>query len=121
MTPDLRAWLEKYLADDPTGKCAALTQALVEAFPSLRRVRGHYFCPMTGKAYPHWWCETSEGAVIDPTSAQFPSMGLGAYEEHTGPEPTGKCPNCGGYCYDGGQVCSDRCAREYTAYLQNGF
>ena len=34
-------------------------------------------------------------------------------------EPTGKCPNCGGYCYEGATLCSDRCEHEYMAYLND--
>lgn len=36
-----------------------------------------------------------------------------------GPEPTGKCPNCGELLYDAAQVCTDKCARELTEHLEN--
>jgi len=89
---------------------------MVAAFPELKRVRGHY---VTGrKEYPHWWCVTAEGTVVDPTAAQFDGL-PGFYEPHVegSPEPTGKCPNCGGYVYDGGTVCGDACALSYAAYV----
>lgn len=30
---------------------------------------------------------------------------------------TGKCPNCGGLCYNGKTLCSDKCEKSYIAYL----
>jgi len=115
-TGEYAEWIAANVPSDPTGKCAEVTEAMEAAFPALRRVRGHYFCFTLGRDLPHWWMETATGEAIDPTAAQFPSRGIGVYEEHSGPEPTGKCPNCSGYVYDGGTVCSDACAREYTAY-----
>ncbi len=118
----LPEWLAQHVPADATGQCAEITQALVEAFPEFRRVRGHVFDPVVGQRYPHWWCE-KDGVVLDPTKHQFPATAYGValhYEEHVGPEPTGKCPNCGGYCYDGKPLCSDTCEREYQAYLMGG-
>lgn len=102
---------------DPTGRCAEYTAALAAAFPELTRVRGHYYCPTWGER-EHWWCVTPAGAIVDPTAAQFPSRGAGAYVpwDESQPEPTGMCPNCGGYCYDGGTCCSEKCHDEYVAY-----
>jgi hypothetical protein len=119
-TQRVSEWIAKHVTD-PTGRCAEITLAMNEEFPELRRVRGHYFCPILNNERPHWWLEDSAGEVIDPTAAQFPSLGHGIYEEHSGPEPTGKCPNCGGYVYDGGTVCSDACARSYEAYCLRGW
>lgn len=113
-------WISRHVSSDPTGKCADITLSMAVAFPELRRVRGHYLCLITRREHPHWWMETSKGQVIDPTASQFPSGGSGTYIEHFGPEPTGKCPNCGGYVYDGGTVCGDVCARQYEAYVCSG-
>ena len=33
--------------------------------------------------------------------------------------PTGKCRNCGGIIFDGGDTCSQKCSDEYVAYLSN--
>ena len=52
------------------GNCREATAAMVKAFPELRRVRGHYgWCP-------HWWCETPDGTVVDPTARQFTPGGI---------------------------------------------
>lgn len=40
---------------------------MVEAFPELKRVRGHYHCPWLSKAQPHWWCVDPDGNIVDPT------------------------------------------------------
>lgn len=98
-------------------RCEAATQEMVDAFPELRRVRGHYFDGHHD--HPHWWCVAPDGSVIDPTAAQFSAIGF--YEEWDKPEPTGKCPNCGGYVFDSGTVCSDQCARQYEAYCLRGW
>lgn len=101
------------------GQCDAATTAMLAAFPELRRVRGHYYCLVWGER-SHWWLVAPDGAIVDPTACQFPSRG-GVYEPWSegADEPSGKCPNCGGYVYGGGTVCSDLCAREYEAYLMD--
>ncbi len=114
-------WIDANVSADSTGQCAEVTQAMAVAFPELRRVRGHYFCFVWCCDRAHWWMETAAGEVIDPTAEQFPSKGRGIYREHEGQEPSGKCPNCGGYVYDSGTVCSDVCARSYEAYCLRGW
>jgi hypothetical protein len=100
------------------GQCDAATRAMAAAFPELTRVRGHYYCFVWGER-THWWLVAPDGTIVDPTAVQFPSVGRGVYEPWTegADEPTGKCPNCGGYVYGGGTVCSDECARQYESYL----
>lgn len=73
------------------GKCKELSEALVTQDPTLRLVRGHYFCPIWGKQ-EHWWCESPEGKVFDPTKLQFPSGGIGDYVEYDG---FVECAQCG--------------------------
>lgn len=103
------------------GKCAEATTAMVEAFPELRRVRGFYLCPGWDRR-EHWWLVAPDNAIVDPTAGQFPSKGSGDYEEwdESRKEPTGKCPNCGGYAYDGGTCCSKECHDAYAAYIRSG-
>lgn len=106
-------WIDQL--DDVTGKCEEITAAMAEAFPELRRVRGHYHCWIWGKR-EHWWLMDGD-EVVDPTAAQFPSKGEGSYVEWEGEEPTGMCPNCGEYCYDNEQVhehCHDEFVRSLT-------
>lgn len=66
------------------GKCRELSEALAAKNPTLRVVRGHYYCPTWGEQ-PHWWCvDTTTGKVVDPTATQFPSNGIGVYVEFNG-------------------------------------
>lgn len=115
-------WITAYRqrVGDATGRCAEATSEMAAAFPELTRVRGHV--PFAGREWTHWWLVSPDGTVIDPTADQFGPSGPVAYFPHdeAGPEPTGKCPNCGGYVYDSSTVCSEACAREYAAYVMRG-
>ena len=115
-----KQWIASNVDGDGYGKCAEITQRMADAFPELRRVRGHYYCVAWGER-GHWWLVASDGTIVDPTASQFPSRGNGVYVEHkdSDPEPTGMCPNCGGYIYGGGEVCSDECGNSYVAYLNS--
>lgn len=74
------------------GKCKQYSEELCAEDPSLRLVRGYYHCPMWGKQ-EHWWCETLDGTIVDPTVQQFPTNGIGAvYEEFDG---MCECAECG--------------------------
>ena len=105
-------------------KCAEATEKMVATFPELKRVRGlasveeHHGFPPTRT--PHWWCVSPDGTIVDPTEHQYPTKIL-SYEEadETRGPPTGKCPNCGGLCYEGSYLCSDKCDKEYLAYLNS--
>jgi hypothetical protein len=83
-------WIAENRPADPWGQCEALTRLMATAFPELRRVRGHYGCPVQGRL-PHWWMVTLDGQIVDPTQDQFASKGAGSYEEYEGREPTGTC------------------------------
>ena len=109
-------WIAENRPDDPWGTCEGVTRRMAEAFPELRRVRGHYVCPVQGRL-PHWWMLAPDGQVIDPTRDQFASPEDGAYEEHVGPEPTGRCLNCDALLYGDARVCNDDCAREFIALV----
>lgn len=113
------AWIEAHVEGDGYGQCKEVTARMADAFPELARVRGHYLCLRWG-VREHWWLTTPNGTVVDPTVAQFPSPPTPeAYQplDEDEEEPTGKCPNCGGYCYEGRSVCSDSCEASYIAYL----
>lgn len=117
------AWIARRVPNRLTaqGQCELISAEMAEAFPELTRVRGHYYCPYWGER-AHWWLKTDEGQIIDPTCSQFPSDGNGEYVEWNegDPEPTGKCPNCGEFCFDGGTCCSESCHVEYVAFVQGG-
>jgi hypothetical protein len=66
--------------DKSFGQCASAVIQMQQAFPELRIVKGHYYCPIWGKR-AHWWCKDPEEHIADPTASQFPSFGIGEYEE----------------------------------------
>lgn len=108
------------LKDNGYGKCQEVTTEMVKEFPELQQIRGFYYCPLWGERM-HWWCINEEfSLLIDPTAEQFPSRGSGVYdsvdEDDPGSIPTGKCPNCGGFCYNGNYCCSENCYEEYARY-----
>ena len=106
-----------------TGRCAEVTLAMVQMFPELRRVRGHYCCPVWG-IREHWWLVAPGGEIVDPTARQFPGGGLGTYREwrEGAEEPVGRCLNCGAYCFPSTMVtdclCSDVCRVAVEASFQ---
>jgi len=120
MNPAYKQWIHDNAPEDPTGKCSELTTEMQSVFPELRRIRGHFVCGT--KQYPHWWLETADGEIVDPSKRQFGHM-VGFYEPHdeARPEPTGICPNCSGYVYDGGTVCGDVCEQQYVAYVMGAW
>lgn len=121
-------WIAKNVKDrtEAYGACASITRKMWEAFPfELRRVRGFYYCTFWGRR-EHWWLVDLNNNVVDPTASQFPSNGMGTYEELTDEEvekccPVGKCPNCGNELYKdneyGTEFCNEDCANSYVAYV----
>lgn len=113
-------WIDNNVTET-YGTCNQVTQQMVIEFPDLTRVRGHYLCPLWGQR-EHWWLVDPEGEIVDPTKKQFPSKGTGQYiplKEGT-PEPTGKCPNCSAYVYDGNTCCCPGCFKEYIEFCTTG-
>ena len=74
------------------GKCKELSEEACFNDPSLKLIRGHYYCPIWNSEEPHWWTEREDGSILDPTKAQFPSNGLGFYTPFSG---TVECSECG--------------------------
>lgn len=99
------------------GRCKKICNQMVLEFPELSLVRGHYYCIFWGDR-EHWWLIDRCGAIIDPTAGQFPSKGTGVYAtwDESLEEPTGKCPNCGGYVY-GFEHVHERCFDEFVSSL----
>lgn len=94
------------------GRCHELSLAHIEAHPDHRLVRGWYHCPIWGRE-EHWWTVGPDGTIHDPTAAQFPSGGLGEYEEYRG---LLACEQCGrevaedeALHYGRFHFCSDTC------------
>lgn len=106
-------WIRENVPD-PKLACREVTEAMVGAFPELRRVCGTYVCQLAGPR-PHWWCLAPDGAVVDPTAAQFVSLGEGDYEEFSQGPPLGKCLCCGSFVFEGSHsfyFCTRECRDE---------
>lgn len=114
-------WITNYLkTNDPKLKCKEATEAMNQQFPELIKVRGHVVPALHSQQRPHWWLiDPKTQEVIDPTESQFLIILKYIPHDETQPEPTGKCPNCGGYCYNYSSVCSDKCGEEYKRYLNS--
>jgi hypothetical protein len=110
-------------------RCAEFTRQMAERFPELRRVAGFYLTPTGASHGEHWWLETADATVVDPTADQWPSMGTGIYERY---DPArhlvskGRCPSCGTGLYSraGSYPCSRDCdeslASEYGCRTMGG-
>lgn len=120
MAADYWKWIADHQPTDPRGQCATVTEAMAAAFPELRRVRGHYVCPLENRRIPHWWIVAPDGTVIDPTGDQFASCGMGEYEEYVGPEPTGHCLDCGAMLFGREMFCDAECAVRCVEWMQKG-
>lgn len=109
--------------------CSQFTRHMAERFPELRRVAGFYLSPAGASHGEHWWLESSEGLIVDPTADQWPSRGKGTYIRY---DPTkhlvskGSCPSCGVGLYSrtGSHPCSRECdeslANEYGVRMMGG-
>jgi hypothetical protein len=73
------------------GKCKEFCEEAIKLDPSLVLVRGYYYDWDWGQQ-AHWWCKRTDGTIYDPTKLQFPSKGLGEYEEFNGKV---QCSECG--------------------------
>jgi hypothetical protein len=74
------------------GKCKELAQKECDINKELTLVKGWYYCPIWNVKEQHWWCKDNKGNIVDPSRLQFPSGGVGDYEEYQGTFP---CSNCG--------------------------
>ncbi len=107
---------------DPYGKCKEYVDFIAERINGLQKVRGFYHCPIWGKRQ-HWWLEDSCGNILDPTVSQFPSGGMGEYEEYDyeiHKTPIGRCINCGELVFEnkvGRDACDERCYSAIVASL----
>lgn len=127
-------WVAEYKRTQPQKNyCWTATEKLVKAFPELRKVRGwaHYRYNLTWQADyecwdEHWWCETADGKIVDPTDGQWLDDRGGVvygYEEYDtdvhGPDPIGKCMDCGDLIFPGGYdtwACSESCSASLRSY-----
>lgn len=95
------------------GKCKEMSEAAVQADPTLTLVRGHYFCPIWNTDEPHWWCAKPDGTIVDPTARQFGSKGHGIYTPFNGQVECAQCgkevPEKDAYFESNYAFCSSRC------------
>jgi len=126
MEQKYKNWIEYYKKREGSVqyKCQGASEEMAKAFPELRQVRG--FCYVNHWPEQHWWCETEDGEVIDPTASQFDK--ISRYEEYNvdvhGPEPIGKCLDCGDYVYEDDHYhgfCDEYCEQSFRASLEVGF
>jgi hypothetical protein len=67
-------WIAQYVArhnGDVWLKCIDACEEMVLAFPELVIVRGIAVSSVSGKRWCHCWLVDPQGAVLDPTKAQF--------------------------------------------------
>ncbi len=100
------------------GKCKEMCEEAIKADPSLKLIRGHYWCPIWNSTEAHWWTTRPNGTIYDPTKDQFPSKGMGTYMEFSG---LVECSECGkemkeeeaeyesNYCF-----CSTKCHMRFV-------
>jgi hypothetical protein len=116
-------WIAANVPANPRGLCRSVTEQMQAAFPELRRVRGFFESALDAKV-THWWLETVDGQVVDPTAAQFQTTFEATYAAYAGPDPMGQCANCGELIWaDGGYgstFCDDECAGETFEDLKAG-
>jgi hypothetical protein len=74
-------------------QCKEGTDKMVQSFQELRQVRGYAYVGTSKR--PHWWCETPDGEIIDPTAIQYGAIKPFHYEEVGSEESHGKCIECG--------------------------
>lgn len=123
MKPEYEAWIQEWRSRNVSlGMCSAATSQMQKAFPELRRVRGHVIY-LYGRA-AHWWLETSEHGVVDPTADQFHI--IHEYEEYKEGQEVriGRCMNCGMDIYDitmhskkSTSLCSEECENLFRIWL----
>lgn len=92
-------WIDAYIerTDYLRGKCRAGSNEMAEAFPELKVVFG-WVLTLYGEE-EHFWCETEDGKIVDPTVGQF--LSIGGYRKFNPGDPVrvGKCMNCGSEIY----------------------
>lgn len=111
-------WILEHKKSNCAGLCHSQSIAMQKAFPELLLVRG-YVC-----FNHHWWCETPEGIIVDPTWKQFGNGHTYRAYDESQPEPIGQCFECGALLYEEGayglnyngdglcRICSESYARE---------
>jgi hypothetical protein len=120
-------WIEQYFGPKRAtpGWCKTACDDLAKAFPELTPVPGFARTPLGG-FQEHWWCVAPDGAIVDPTAAQFDAHGGVVAYEPAQPDDlvrVGKCMDCGFPIFDRFDAarpktfCDAECERAFTAYM----
>lgn len=116
-TLEYSVWIIEFVVDHRASR--ELSVLMAHNFPELSVIKGRYSCPLTGD-YEHWWLQTADGTVIDPTADKFPSHGIGVYRPYREyQKPTGSCVICGDDAYNNKPCCSKLCMVKNAAYSIN--
>ena len=102
-------------------KCTSATVEMQKAFPELIRKRGTVLIPLSNRRPTHWWLETTDGVIIDPTESQFGCILEYFERDESKSEPIGKCLECGTDIYPGdpsGNTCSIECSEKFAESLK---
>lgn len=77
MNPVYKKWIDDHIPDKMSayGNCHIFCNKMRREFPELILVRGWYKDPAYNKKQTHFWLETKDGEVVDPTIKQFPTQG----------------------------------------------
>lgn len=128
---DYTSWIKGYRAsvNSTLGRCKEATAAMVKDFPELKIVPGHVYTDWGKRG--HFWCETEDGTIIDPTADQFNVIWDYEAFEPGQEVRVGKCMNCGDEIWAAIQsldeappprsTCSDAChdaiVAEYNGWI----
>ena len=117
-----QVWIDHYVSESKVlnGACGSATLKMAAQFPELKRVPGHVRL-VSGGSPEHWWCETPDGQILDPTVGQWAEAPIEYVPWRPGDlVRMGRCMNCGESIYgrpeslDGHRktCCSDECEEE---------
>jgi len=120
-----KQWIDTYYGTytDALGRCKEACTEMKRKFPELTVTNGFVSSAWEENNREHWWLKDLEGQIIDPTRMQYRNIEPIEYEEiddnHIARQkPRKHCPNCGGYFYSDGYLCSEKCEKEYTDYIE---
>lgn len=76
MIDKYKKWIDENIKtyNDALGNCYKTCVKMRREFPELKMIRGWYKIP-NKKKQTHWWLETVDGLIIDPTLIQYSEAG----------------------------------------------
>lgn len=132
MNHKYQRWVDNQVGPYTRGMCGKCTEQMTQRFPELKRCSG-WAIDACGQMYEHYWCETEDGEIVDPTVSQF-LFKIVTYRYFVPGDviKVGKCLECGQHIFGkvqdprdpqpelvGGArsmtVCSDECLKALVA------